>query len=213
MKFDFHLPRAASVIFRMSFTRPGIFRNAGTGLISFVSLSIMTAVPTLDKARRVAPQLSTYYYGFNLDKPLFAKNPKLRWFHSETPNYGAALKQGIQLEGVRFSYGERRALDGLTLTAGDGGVVLGRGGAIVLGAPILHDVGTLGAGSGMRLGQALTGLDDLGWKALAVNVSDVAAMRELEACAAEGWPVNEAVPPVSHTSSPDGVAPEPGFAG
>jgi oligopeptide transport system substrate-binding protein len=26
----------------------------------------------------VAPQLSTYYYGFNLDKPLFAKNPKLR---------------------------------------------------------------------------------------------------------------------------------------
>ena len=26
----------------------------------------------------VAPQLSTYYYGFNLDRPLFARNPKLR---------------------------------------------------------------------------------------------------------------------------------------
>ena len=26
----------------------------------------------------VAPQLSTYYFGFNLDRPLFAKNPKLR---------------------------------------------------------------------------------------------------------------------------------------
>src|SRR5687768_10186541 len=23
------------------------------------------------------------------------KNPRLRWFHSETPNYGAALKRGI----------------------------------------------------------------------------------------------------------------------
>jgi oligopeptide transport system substrate-binding protein len=26
----------------------------------------------------VSPQLTTYYYGFNLDRPLFAKNPKLR---------------------------------------------------------------------------------------------------------------------------------------
>ncbi len=26
-----------------------------------------------------------------------AANPRLRWFHSETPNYGAALKQGLQL--------------------------------------------------------------------------------------------------------------------
>ena len=27
---------------------------------------------------------------------LCAKNPRLRWFHSETPNYGAALKRGLQ---------------------------------------------------------------------------------------------------------------------
>jgi glycosyltransferase involved in cell wall biosynthesis len=26
---------------------------------------------------------------------MVAKNPRLRWFHSETPNYGAALKAGI----------------------------------------------------------------------------------------------------------------------
>ncbi|MCY1046336.1 glycosyltransferase family 2 protein [Corallococcus praedator] len=26
---------------------------------------------------------------------LCAKNPRLRWFHSETPNYGVALKEGI----------------------------------------------------------------------------------------------------------------------
>jgi oligopeptide transport system substrate-binding protein len=26
----------------------------------------------------ISPQLNTYYYGFNLDRPLFAKNPKLR---------------------------------------------------------------------------------------------------------------------------------------
>jgi hypothetical protein len=31
--------------------------------------------------------------------------------------------------------------------------------ALVGGAPILHDVGTLGAGSGSRLGVPLTGLD------------------------------------------------------
>src|SRR5687768_15947780 len=24
-------------------------------------------------------------------------NPRLKWFHSETPNYGSALKQGIQM--------------------------------------------------------------------------------------------------------------------
>jgi oligopeptide transport system substrate-binding protein len=32
----------------------------------------------LDAQLHVAPQLSTYYYGFNLDRPLFAKNPDLR---------------------------------------------------------------------------------------------------------------------------------------
>src|SRR5262249_39200549 len=41
-----HFPRPESVIFCMSETRPGIFRNCGTGANSFVSLLIIIAVPT-----------------------------------------------------------------------------------------------------------------------------------------------------------------------
>ena len=40
------LPRAASVILRMSPMRPGMLMKSGTGFISLVSLSTITAVPT-----------------------------------------------------------------------------------------------------------------------------------------------------------------------
>ena len=46
IRLETHLVRAASVIFCMSLTRPGMFRNSGTGAISLVSLLIIRAVPT-----------------------------------------------------------------------------------------------------------------------------------------------------------------------
>ena len=46
MMFENHLPRPESVICCMSVTRPGMFRNCGTGANSLVSLLIITAVPT-----------------------------------------------------------------------------------------------------------------------------------------------------------------------
>src|ERR1041384_4606485 len=42
---DRNLPRAASLTFMMSFARFSAFRNAVTGADSFVSLSIITAIP------------------------------------------------------------------------------------------------------------------------------------------------------------------------
>ena len=46
MRFENHLPRAASVIFWISCIRLGIFRNCGTGAHSLVSLLTINAVPT-----------------------------------------------------------------------------------------------------------------------------------------------------------------------
>ena len=46
MMFENHLPRFVSVMCCMSVTRPWMFRNCGTGAISFVSLLTITAVPT-----------------------------------------------------------------------------------------------------------------------------------------------------------------------
>src|SRR5262245_19393287 len=46
MVFENHFPRPESVIFCMSDTSPGIFRNCGTGANSLVSLLIISAVPT-----------------------------------------------------------------------------------------------------------------------------------------------------------------------
>src|SRR5213594_2518110 len=45
MLFENHLPRPASVIFCMSLTRPGMFRNCGTGAYYSVSLLIIIPVP------------------------------------------------------------------------------------------------------------------------------------------------------------------------
>src|SRR5215470_8720121 len=46
MKLENHWLRPASVIFCMSLTKPGMFRNWGTAAHSLVSLLIMRAVPT-----------------------------------------------------------------------------------------------------------------------------------------------------------------------
>src|SRR5689334_24792927 len=75
MMLDIHLPRAASVILVISLTRPGMFKNCGTGAISLVSLLIIKAVPT----------------------PQFGWQPQLTWPHSDFGPWAKSAKSANEL--------------------------------------------------------------------------------------------------------------------
>jgi glycosyltransferase involved in cell wall biosynthesis len=106
---------------------------------------------------------------------LCAKNPRLRWFHSERPNYGTALKAGI--EKARGTYVFCDEIDLCDLTFYDAALpVLEKGGAdMVVGSkaakgasdqrPLIRRVATRVHNKLLRVALGFQGTDTHGLKA------------------------------------------------
>jgi glycosyltransferase involved in cell wall biosynthesis len=106
---------------------------------------------------------------------LCAKNPRLRWFHSERPNYGTALKAGI--EKARGTYVFCDEIDLCDLTFYDAALpVLEKGGAdMVVGSkaakgasdqrPLIRRVATRVHNKLLRVSLGFQGTDTHGLKA------------------------------------------------